>query len=149
LNISLKYGNDVLVQRGFPDSIDHRGEHAARVDHGCNVDRPPGRHAPFSLWLLAAVCSARLVIQGLSDLANLGGDDVNSLFVQGGSVLPPNEIFGRDWPIGLAIGSSMLAQLLAILPLAMVVGALVGRNRRQECRVGLLRSKNPPPGRDP
>jgi hypothetical protein len=86
--------------------------------------------APFSLWFLAGVYSTGLAILGLCDRANIDVNDLKPLILQPGAVLPPNEIFGRDFPLGIAIGSFTSAQLLGILPLVLVVLVLVGRSQR-------------------
>ncbi len=93
------------------------------------------RHAPFSLWFLPATYLTGLAILsailGLGEFTNVNVDAlILHLILQPGAVLPPNEIMGRGWPIGLAVLSFMLAQLLAILPLAMVILVLAGRDRR-------------------
>ena len=89
------------------------------------------RNAPLSLRFLAATYLTGLAILGLCYLTNVAVDDLEPLILQQGAILPPNEIMGRDWPIALAILSFLLAQILAILPLAMVVLVLASRDRRQ------------------
>ncbi len=89
--------------------------------------------APLSLWFLAARGFIGLAMLGLTILGSVANADldVDRLILQPGAVLPPNEIMGRGWPIGLAILSIMLAQFLAIFPLPLVMLVLAGRKHQK------------------
>jgi hypothetical protein len=50
---------------------------------------------------------------------------LKSWMLQPDAVLPPNEIMGRDWPLGVAMMAFGLAQLLGILPLTLVAVTLM------------------------
>jgi hypothetical protein len=53
--------------------------------------------------------------------------ELGDWILQPGAKLPPNEIMGRDWPVGVAIMAYGLAQLLGILPLTLVAITLMRR----------------------
>jgi hypothetical protein len=56
---------------------------------------------------------------------------IKSWSLQPGAKLPPNEIFGRDWPLALVWIAFALAQLLGIVPLIFVVVRLVKDSPRR------------------
>lgn len=81
------------------------------------------------LWFLLATYLTGLAILGLIVGLSEFNFDISRLMVQPGAELPPNEIMGRDWPLALAVGSFILAQLLGILPLLLVLVVLFARDR--------------------
>jgi hypothetical protein len=77
-------------------------------------------------WL-AAVYVGGLLTAGV--FALMGGN-LRSLLLQPGAKLPPNEIFGSQWPLFLAVASFQLAQLLSLAPLSVITLAIAIDRRR-------------------
>lgn len=83
-------------------------------------------------WTLIAVYSLGLfflaALVAITDLLNRT-IDFKYVILQPGAVLPPNEIMGSGWPIGLAVMSAATAILVGILPLLGLSAVLVWRKK--------------------
>ena len=93
--------------------------------------------SPRSRWSLVTIYSLGLAgLLGwfaIADLFNLS-IDWTSLILRPGAVLPPNELFGRGWPIGLALMSAGAAILLGVLPLVCLGVVLLRESRKLRVR---------------
>jgi hypothetical protein len=89
------------------------------------------RHLRRNLQLLALVFAVGLGVWGA---VSLTVPRITPWVVEPGARLPPNEIFGSEWPVAVAWMAFGLAQLLGTLPLCLVVLRLVGSSAEETRR---------------
>jgi len=85
------------------------------------------RHLRAGLLFLAAAYFFGLAVLMAMFVAMEFDVDLGTWILQPGAKLPPNEIMGRGWPVGVAMMAFGLAQLLGILPLTLVAFTLMRR----------------------
>jgi hypothetical protein len=83
------------------------------------------RHERSSIaFLTTAYCTGLVILVAVFEVAQI---DFKTWLLQPGAVLPPNEIMGRDWPVGLAMGAFGLALWLNIVPSALMIVVWLAR----------------------